>query len=60
MIERRRAAVTQTEVQRTIRAVRAAGLPVARVEVDHASGKVAIFTDATSAPAPNPWDEALK
>lgn len=57
----RRATVTQTEMERSIKAAVAAGLAVARVEVDHRQGKVLIFTpDAPSSDGPNPWDEVLK
>ena len=57
----RRASVTQIEVQRGIKATLAAGLAVARVEVDLCQGKVLIFTpDAPPSDGPNPWDEVLK
>lgn len=57
----RPALVSQTEVKRTVTAALAAGLRIARVEVDHRAGKVIIIphgADETMT-GPNP-DELLK
>lgn len=42
----RRAALTQADMERAIRAVRRQGLPVSGVEVDPATGKIIILTGA--------------
>ncbi len=54
----RRAAVTQAELTRYLKAYRDAGIPVARTEIGR-DGKVIIYTsDTASDEANNPWDAA--
>jgi hypothetical protein len=54
----------QRDVMRLLKAARAAGVEVSRVEVDK-SGKIALITAKTGAPdtvdaqGGNPWDAAL-
>lgn len=58
----RPARVTEVEVKRTVKGAMAAGIPVGRIEVDHASGKVTIFplgAEPDAGIGPNP-DELLK
>lgn len=54
----RRAAITQADLARVLRAHRDAGIPIARTVVAP-TGAVTVYTvnDAGSE-APNPWDEA--
>ena len=53
----RAATITATEIKRTLQATIAAGIPVGRIEVDHATGKVTVFPAGSSdMVAPNPWD----
>ena len=51
----------QTDVTRVVKAVRAAGVEVARVEADIKQGKVVIFAgkpvDASGEATTNEWDE---
>lgn len=42
----RRATVTKVEIERSVKGAIGAGLEVARVEVDHKTGKVTIFADS--------------
>lgn len=54
----RRAALTQAELTRYLKAYRDAGIPVARTEIGR-DGKVIIYTsDTASDEASNPWDAA--
>ena len=57
----RPALVSQTEVKRTVSGVLAAGLLVGRVEVDHRTGKVTVYSEGVEERlcGPNP-DELLK
>ena len=57
----RPALVSQTEVKRTVSGALAAGLRIARVEVDHRTGKVTIIPEgaADTFSGPNP-DELLR
>ena len=55
-----RATVKQIDVTRAIKGAVAAGLAVARIEVDQRTGKIVIFSDGSDGSAPNPWDEVLK
>ncbi len=55
-----RAPVKQIDVTRAVKGAVAAGLAVARVEVDQRTGKIVIFSDGSDGSAPNPWDEVLK
>ncbi|HEY1860484.1 MAG TPA: hypothetical protein VGG61_09035 [Gemmataceae bacterium] len=50
----------QTDVTRAVKAVVAAGVEVARVEVDKDGRIVVIAGKPESNPASNPWDEAMK
>ncbi len=59
----RSAIVTKTEVTRSIAAVLSAGLRIVRIEVDHRTGRVIIFSDdegAGGAGKANPCDRLLK
>lgn len=52
----RKAAITQKEIGRALKAARDVGLPVARFEVDR-NGKVIVYTtEAASEAAANDWD----
>ena len=55
-----RATVKQIDVTRAVKGAAAAGLAVARVDVDQRTGKIVIFSDGAAGSAPNPWDEVLK
>lgn len=59
----RKAAVTEIEITRTVRAVVKGGFAVGRVEVDHSTGKVVIFPAGAVAKdgddGPNPCDRLL-
>jgi len=57
----RPALVSQTEIKRTVQAALSAGLRIACVEVDHATGRVVVFPEgaAIQAAGPDP-DELLK
>lgn len=55
-----RATVKQIDVTRALKGALAAGLSVARVEVDQRTGKIVIFSDGADGSAPNAWDEVLK
>lgn len=55
-----RSRVLQIDVTRSVKGVQAAGVSVARVEIDHATGKVIVFTMATDDSGPNPCDRLLK
>jgi hypothetical protein len=53
----------QSEASRLMKAVAAAGLEVASVECDPATGKVVVTPKSAASPtetAANPWDEGLK
>lgn len=53
----RPAQVTETEVKRSIKAAREAGLRIGRVDVDHRRGVVSIIPEgATSDASAHPWD----
>lgn len=52
----RPAAFKQDEVKRAVAGVKAAGVDVARVEVDPITGKVVIFAQGAADSAQNPWD----
>lgn len=55
-----RATVKQIDVTRAVKGAVAAGLAVARIEVDHRTGKTVIFCDGAAPNATNPWDELIK
>lgn len=50
----------QRDMTRAVRAVIAAGVEVARVEVDN-DGRIVVFAkhDSQCGASPNPWDEAV-
>jgi hypothetical protein len=51
----------QADVQRAIRAAKATGLPVARVEVDPKTAKITVIVgepETEAAKVVNPWDNA--
>lgn len=49
---------TQREVQRVIKAARAMGVPIGKIEVDPATGKIAITpAKAQTDTSANEWDE---
>lgn len=53
----------QSELERSIRAMKAQGLTVGRIEIDPRSGKFVIVPGVPSPADPgkkNPWDEVLK
>lgn len=50
----------QRDVTKAVRAVVAAGVQVARVEVDKDGRIVVIAGKSESNPASNPWDEAME
>ena len=54
---RQPATVKQSDVTRYIKGAQAAGVTVARIEVDHLTGRVVVYADGqASADEPNPWD----
>jgi len=55
-----RATFKQADVTRAIKGAVAAGVAVARIEVDQRTGKIVIFSDGARSSAPNPWDEVIK
>lgn len=52
--------IKQVDVTRAVKGAAAAGLVVARIEVDQRTGKVIIFSEGADGGAANPWDEVLK
>jgi hypothetical protein len=57
---RRPCAFKKTDVVRATRAVLAAGLEIARVEINSKDGKITVVPGKADAAAPaNPWDEVL-
>lgn len=55
-----RATVKQIDVTRAVKGAVAAGLAVARIEVDHRTGKIVIFSEGAGSTGPNPWDEVCR
>jgi hypothetical protein len=56
-----RATVKQIDVTRAVKGAVAAGLAVARVEVDQRTGKIVIFPEGgQGASTGNEWDEVLR
>ncbi|MGL4414197.1 hypothetical protein [Roseinatronobacter monicus] len=55
-----RATVKQIDVTRAVKGAVAAGLLVARIEVDQRTGKIVIFSEGAESSAPNPWDEVIR
>lgn len=55
----RRARVSQTEIDRTLKAALSAGLIISRFEVDHARGTVVVFPEGTAAQAAGPDPDEL-
>jgi len=54
----RKIAIRQVELMRTLRAAKKAGLSVARVEVDHANGKVIVIIGGAEVTLPkDPLDK---
>lgn len=60
MADTRRASFTQSDVTRAIKGAQAAGLDLARVEIDRQTGLIVIVPDGKASGAVNPWDEALR
>jgi hypothetical protein len=48
---------TQREVERCIRAARARGMPIGKIEVDPHTGKISIIPGTPADNAHNEWDE---
>jgi len=57
---RKRCTFRQSDVTRAVKAVVAAGVEVARVEVDKDGRIVVVAGKPESNPASNPWDDAMK
>ena len=55
-----RATFKQVDVTRAVKGAVAAGLAVARIEVDQRTGKIVIFSDGAVSSSTNPWDEVIK
>lgn len=55
-----RATVKQIDVTRAVKGAVAAGLAVARIEIDQRAGRIVIYSNGTEGSAPNPWDEVIK
>ena len=55
----RPATVSQTEIQRTLKATLSAGLRIGRVEVDRATGRVVVFPEGSAAQAAGPDPDEL-
>jgi len=56
-----RATVKQIDVKRAVKGAVAAGLAVARVEVDQRTGKIVIFSErGQGGITGNEWDEVLR
>lgn len=55
-----RAAFKQVDLTRAVRAMRAGGLDIARVEIDPASGKIVIVSGSPATAAEDPLDKWLK
>lgn len=60
MAEKRRASFTQADVTRAIKGAVAAGMELARVEIDRHTGQIVIVPDGKDSGAANEWDEVLK
>jgi hypothetical protein len=60
VMSRRQANITQTEIKAAVKAVAAAGVEVARVEIDK-DGKIVILTGKPSEPTNDArsWDQAI-
>lgn len=54
---RDRSAFRQVDVTRAIKAARAAGVEVLRVEIEPLSGKIVIVSGSAPGEAPSPFDE---
>lgn len=54
---RRAASFRQDDIKRAVAGAQAAGLDVARIEVDPVSGKVVIYATGAAGASGNPWDE---
>ena len=54
---RQPATVKQSDVTRYVKGAQAAGVTVARIEVDQMTGRVVVYAEGqASADKPNPWD----
>lgn len=56
---RRPAVVSQAEIKRTLQAAQSVGLRIGRVEVDHATGRVVVFSEGASSQAVGPDPDEL-
>jgi len=56
----RRATITQSEISRALKATRAAGYEVSRIEFDPNAGLKIFIGEADSPNAPNEWDKVLE
>lgn len=55
-----RTTVKQIDVTRAVKGAVAAGVAVARIEIDHRSGKIVIHPEGAVSSSVNPWDELIK
>lgn len=55
-----RATFKQDDVTRAVKGAVAAGLAVARIEVDQRTGKIVIFSEAAAGSGSNPCDRLLR
>jgi hypothetical protein len=62
-LSRRSSSFSKADVTRALIGVRAAGLEIARIEVDPDTGKIVVVTgkpgEGDNGEALNPWDEVL-
>ena len=47
------------DIRRVVKAARAAGIAIARIEVDPSSGRISVHAREASETSANPWDQAL-